>query len=217
MPLLSTLYEDTLIDAPGAPYPLVLRELRLSLERFCKQSLAWRVPITPITVVDASPEVTVPGVNGGVDIALVLPVNSRLIKLRAVTYNSNPISPTSFAQMDMKYPSWRTRVTSTPMFIETPTGCTLVPTPSGDRDFSAQAVLCPDSVADSYDDSLENYRQAIICGAIATLLAMPERPWSNSGLAVYHAGRFADGVAEAKIAAEQDHQPKTRVTPYGGL
>ena len=218
MALLSSMFSSLLMDVPGAPQPLCIRELRHSLERFCTQSLAWQYTTSPVLVMDGEDGVLLPGVNGGADLTFDLPTGSVLVKILDAVYDGSPLEPSSFALMDYKQPKWRSATSAMPKFIETLTGCTLVPEPSGEQSFYARVALKPAFDATTIDDTLfAHYRQHIIYGALATLLALPGQKWTNPELAMYYGQMFNQGVQEAKIVGRQDHQPKSRVTTYGGL
>jgi hypothetical protein len=74
------------------------------------------------------------------------------------------------------------------------------PTPDATYTFEAVVALKPALSARGVEDFLyENHGRAIANGALALLLAMPAREWTNLELAVVYQQLFERGIAKARV------------------
>lgn len=88
----------------------------------------------------------------------------------------------------------------------------LYPIPDKVYTVSCRAALKPSRSATTVDDALfEDHMDAIVDGALARLLAMPER-WGNAGLAMRHQDAYRRGVNRA-LASVGIAAPDLQVTP----
>lgn len=73
------------------------------------------------------------------------------------------------------------------------------PTPDASYGFSGTCVLKPSSTASGVEDFIyESHRRTIVCGALATLMIIPGKEWSNPELSTYHAAKFYKATDDAK-------------------
>ena len=184
MPQISDVADELRLDVPGAPMPLVERELREAAREFCDKSLAWRY-VGDKAAVTAGQETIDPD----------LPTESELILVDWLAIDGTRIAPTSAADVP---PSLADTGPVTAFRVE---GDEIVPMPVPDADATAQVgvIVRPSSTARSIDDALwGHWSDGIKSRAIARLCLMHGRTWSNPDLGGYHQQRFAAVVERAK-------------------
>ena len=112
----------------------------------------------------------------------------------------------SRAEADREISSWRNR-TGVPEYIgANAMSLMLMPTPATSGMLTMTVALKPSPDADGIDDSIfDEYREAIVHGALARLMLSPKKPYTNMQLAQYHYQLFAIRVADAGMRAARGH------------
>ncbi|WP_031431838.1 hypothetical protein [Methylomicrobium agile] len=191
--------DDVTVECLGAPVPLVIKAVRESLVRFCRESTAYRKPA------DLS-------YAGGI-YALAVPSGTQIESVVSpiVIHNSESsieVQAASSEWMDKRYPGWRTAThdTSVSYFVmQSPNTFVLTPDNDADRSGSitASLVLLPTRDATSIDNEFgERWFYEVSAGAKAVLMAMPETPWSSPAGAQFNLLKFDAGVEEARRYAK---------------
>jgi len=67
------------------------------------------------------------------------------------------------------------------------------------------------------DDAYTDYYDTILNGAIARLLRVPGKDWSNRAASADYYAMFMDGVYEAKRRARQSDSGAVPIVGYGGI
>lgn len=193
---LSDLYNEVLVDCPGAPEPLIADTLVTVLRDFCSRTRFWRQNLTPVNLV-----------AGQAEYPLAAPADTEIVVLTLVQFTPSPdwpLVPRSTIELDRELPGWRAAQASRPAFYYQPTAGSIRPvyTPSEDvpGGLLATAALRPTKAATQMDDDLHReYGDEIVAGAKARLQAAPNKPWSAPDFAALNAGVFADAVRRARI------------------
>ena len=92
---------------------------------------------------------------------------------------------------------------------------------AGNRDgtnVSGVAAVAPSGLAVELPERLGNeFRDALVAGALARLMKIPGAEWSNPQMAMYYQGEFEEAKARAATRAEDGFTKKrTRIVRYGG-
>lgn len=179
-------YDYVLPDAPGAPTAAVDIALRQSAIAFAEQSLAWRY---------SHPDVAV--TTGIAQYAFVPPAEAVVHAIHYAAWNGDEIA-TRVDESNVTLYDWRND-TGTPKFVfGGPTSLTLVPTPDADGTLALEVVLKPAPDATGIDDAIfDEFREAMVHGALAKLMLSPKKPYSNPTLAAYHQQQFTIKTAAA--------------------
>lgn len=182
--ILADLLSDLLPDVTGCPDPVAERALFFAAQRLCAASGLWQVRHDPISVT--------PGVA---NYELDVPVAGRLHTVIAVELDGQKLTPSDYAFIlhspDRGQPK---------RFYVDGAEVALVPTPNAAGALYVTAAYVPAaSVAGTLPDVLEEYREALLLGAKATLFAQREQPWTNVQLADYHAQAFQRASSAARI------------------
>ncbi len=189
---------------PVVSLAIALDALNSAAVMFCRRSNAYRVTTPGIAAV-AGQELYIP----------TIPADTRICKVVTGTWNARPLVPVSSAIRNSTAPTGR------PYFyqlVNQQVRVTDAPTSGDTNNFIFELALEPTITAlGMADDFLTEHYQAVIDGAIATLLAMPAQPWSAPQSAGVYEQKFAIAVLHAEARANDDHTPKVRTTSYGGL
>ena len=190
----SDFYDLTAPDLPGCPLAVMDVALRLAAITLCEQSLAWRydhpdIPVTPNTD----------------SYRFTPPAGAVVHAITRAEFNGRKID-FSRAEADREISRWRNR-TGVPEYIgANAMSLMLMPTPATSGMLTMTVALKPSPDADGIDDSIfDEYREAIVHGALARLMLSPKKPYTNMQLAQYHDQLFAIRVADAGMRAARSH------------
>lgn len=232
-----TLLSEVLPDTPQCPDPLAVREIRNATIELCIKALLFKQRRTGQSVAADNPYVAMP-----------LPAGTELIHLRDVTLDGRDVHHRSADFLDLAWSDqrlgeltfqnchghthssmaegWRTLVSDRPdtYHIEIDDAgvhqIRLVGIPrQAYTTLSYRMVLKPSRTSTGFATwVLDKYFQTIAAGAIANLLALPKKPWSDMAAAAVYRSKFAEGVAvaigEGARDFTRDDESQGRVTPY---
>lgn len=176
-------------DVPNCPQSMQTLALRQAAIAFCEQSQAWRYQHDDITVI-----------VGTSDYDYAPPPNSVVHAIDYAEFNDFEIEVMT-AQDDVWLWNWRHQDGSPQYIVGHPTYLTLIPTPNIPGTIkNLSVILKPSPLADSIDDDLFNeWREAIVHGALARLMSSPKKPYTDLQLATYHQQQFRIDTATAGI------------------
>lgn len=183
--------DDVMPSLPGSP-PIALVEasLRRATINFCARSRFLRLSVDPI-MVDAGEALY------DIDIDTSVTVE----KIESATLDGRPLVEASDDDLAGEY---RSKVGVVEMFaLEDPDQIRLINVPESAGELLIRVSLKPRQSAAGVESVVfEQFRQPIASGALAVLMAMPKKPWTDVGLAGYHTDQFERGIAaaEARIA-----------------
>lgn len=184
--------------APGCPTVVIEMHLAESAAKFCDKAKIWRIDIDVDTTTAGEPdyEVDLPSNTKLADV-LFFKVDGRLMTRvtdRLQEPSDDQAAPNSFA-------------------IYNDNLIRLYPTPDAAYSFKGTAVIKPSVRAKGIDDFLfETHRRVIAYGALAELLMIPGKDWSDASLATFYENKFNDGVIEA--TARDSRKVKKRNKSY---
>jgi hypothetical protein len=189
MKLWSDFYDLVMPDLPGCSLAVADNALRQFAIAFCEQSLAWQFEHPDIPVSAGTAEYPLAPPEGAV--------------AHSITYaalDGEEIEPVGRANIPISY---RQRQGGKPRYmLSGPTSVTLAPKQHGVGTLTMIVALKPSAISMGIDDNLFNeYREAIVHGALARLMLSPRKPYTNPQLAAYHHQQFAIKTAAAGTRA----------------
>lgn len=211
------------IEAPGCPDVIIEDALIDAVQDFFRMSEAWRYTVP--TLLDWTTALTFPALTEGVEI----PADTRVFRLDVLKYASDGTSlkPVPFStrqQLDCEYPDWEVRTGNSPQRWTNDAGGNeprIIPIADADVNGSIQArvILVPLTTATTVEDFFyHEYHDAFRFGALARILKMPGRDWTNPQMAAFYRTQFDIEWKKAKSRAEAEYgQPVNRVMAYGGI
>lgn len=224
--LFSSFLPGILVDVPGCPDFAVERELRNAAIQLCRRSLCWRQQLDPIAVFA--------NIGG---YSLDSPqFEARVIKIYDVvltTPSADPLaspdvrqlSPKTPQSLDAASPGWRypQNALSNPYPLVTnwytqddPSQILLAGVPASNGSLVILASLVPLMTATGMDAWVaEQHYEAIIHGAKARLMAIPQKPWTDFNAAAWHTGEFDKAISSANVEAAQAFQSDAPIRTTG--
>lgn len=187
-------YDYCLPDVPGAPIVVVDVALRQAAIAFCEQSLAWKYAHPDITVAVATSSY-----------AFVPPTGAVVHVITHAEFDDLEIECRT-GEQGIMISDWRNQ-TGTPVYaLGGATAVTLVPTPDVEGTLSMEVALKPSPAATGIDDSIFNeYREAIIHGALGRLMLSPKKPYTNAALGTFHQQQFAIMAGQAGMRQARNY------------
>lgn len=179
-------------DVPGCPQAAQVAALRQAAITFCEQALAWRYDHPDIAVTP-----------GTAKYLFVPPSQTLVHAVISAEFNDEKIE-TKVMERDIN--KWKLDLeTGTPEYLlGGPISITLYPVPDVAGTLRLKVALKPTPAADGVDDVIyDEYREAVVHGALSKLLLSPKKPYTDVTLANYHAQLFhiqtaCAGMREAK-------------------
>lgn len=175
-------------DVPGCPQAAQVVALRQAAIAFCEQSLAWKYEPPDIQVAVGTAKYSFDTPVGTVS--------------HAVTYAEFNDIQIETRVMERDISAWDLRhKTGKPEYVlGGPIYVTLVPTPDLKGTLKLTVVLKPAPSADGIDENLFNeYREAIVHGALGKLMLSPKKPYTDGASANYHKQMFLIKTAQAGV------------------
>lgn len=194
-------------DCPNVPRGLALSHIRKAAIRFCIESRYWREELVQISTVPDQPEYEV----------FCQAPEARVVFVLSLQVAGEPMTARTEEELDREAPRWRVATGRPGQFI-TPaeSWIRLTPLPIEALALTGRAVLAPTATGNYLlKDLFNNHADAIASLAKATLLKMPEKPWSNPNMANYEEGLGLRGIDTAKSQAARNFAaaPKRRTKP----
>jgi hypothetical protein len=178
--------EDRLAPTvPGCPRPTIEQYVREAAIETCEQTLAWRFEQDLIRLT-----------AGVYEYDYETPENTEVVGVIHAALNGNKIDALTQEQIHSRFPSWPDQDRrSTPRFLGQfdPDHFVVAPVPDASITYDIKMFLAlrPTQDADGMDKTVfDECELAITHGSLAKLLSLPEKSWTDKGLADYHARQF---------------------------
>lgn len=223
MTALTAVYPKVRIEAPGAPEPLIEDVVADALRDFFRDSECWRHTTT--TLLDWSVGVDFPTLTQGVE----LPANTRLKRIDVVKYGTGgetlrELPFRTRQDWDCTVSNWEQKTATSPYgWTNDPHGAAPRIVPGADATQSGvlqvRSIVVPTSSLTDIDDYFyDEFHDLWRFGALARLLKMPGRDWTNPAMAAFYEAKEEEGVKMAKSRAQAEFgQPTQRIMAYGGI
>lgn len=203
MKLWSDFYDLMAPDVPGCPFAAVDTTLRQAAIAFCENSLVWTYEHPPVSML-----------AGTASYGFVPPAGAVVHAIIQAEIDGREIDSLT-AEADIQAANCRNQMGTPEYVLGGATLLTLVPIPGAAGTLMMTVALKPSPDANGIEDSIFNeYREAIIHGALARLTLSPKKPYTNAQLAQYHGQQFAikTGNAGMRVARSYTRAPlRTRI------
>jgi hypothetical protein len=177
--------------AVACPEPIAEAHVRDAVRDFCASTRCWRRVQTTVLV-------------GTETEIIVAPAGANLHELEDASFNDKPLTPVAYDDATFDYPVEPYQITQI-----NPTSFVLAPK-FWPGTVKISAFMKPSQAAiDVPDFILDQYGQHIGHGALSTILAIPEQPFSNPQMAGYYRQLFQD-AKDANFNANRRGQQRAR-------
>lgn len=181
-------------DVPGCPIPAANIAIRQSAIAFCEQSLAYKAAHDDVAVV-----------SGAAEYAFVPPAETVVHAITYAAFNGDELQ-SRVGEYGISNPDWRSEEGTPKYIFGGMTSLTLIPAPDVDGTLTMTVALKPAYDATGIDGSIFNeYREAIVHGALSRLMLSPKKPYSNPSLATYHNQQFTVLTGQAGMRAARSY------------
>tara|TARA_S200000501_G_scaffold85564_1_gene78236 strand:+ start:1769 stop:2452 length:684 start_codon:yes stop_codon:yes gene_type:complete len=207
-----TLLPDILPMVIGCPDSLIESTIRASAIDFCERTGAYQLELDPITTVANVYEYD-----------LEAPTGTTVHKIMWVTFNGTSLEPVTSELLEQRKPKWRdSNYYGEPEYYVQQSGTSMwlapVPNVTTASSVIVRAQLKPTHTSTACDEQIMNeYRDAIVNGALFRLLRMPGRDWSDLQGAGIYSGLFAEAVVTAERRARHADEGVVWKVNYGGI
>tara|TARA_E500000305_G_scaffold106762_1_gene105821 strand:- start:859 stop:1533 length:675 start_codon:yes stop_codon:yes gene_type:complete len=204
----SSLVKEILPYVPMCPDSLVEQHLRAATIEFCERSKAY--------ILDMDPFNTISGVY---EYDFDIPVGTEVHQVLLMTHDGNDMDPISPRSLELNYPDWRDKTGQPHVYLQkTPTTFWIVPVPSGSKQVIASVALKPTRTSNNIDTTISNqYRDAIIYGALYRLLRIPNKEWTDIGASQEYSFQFSIEAKQAELRARGGDLGVKRTVKYKGI
>ena len=204
----SSLVKEVLPYVPLCPDSLVEQNIRSAAIEFCERSKAY--------ILDMDPFNTTAGVY---EYDFDVPTGTEVHQVLYMTEDGNDMDPISPRSLELNYPDWRDRTGNPHVYLQkTSTTFWVVPVPSGSKQIIASVALKPTRTSNNLDTNITNqYRDAIIYGALYRLLRIPNREWTDVGAAREYLAQFNTEITQAELRARGGDLGVKRTVKYKGI
>ncbi len=199
MASIDALLPGFLPNVPDCPDPTAAFWLREAVIAFCERTEAWRTQVS--VNVNAA---------GYADITTSLPVDSSLVSMLGVTCDGTQLEAMSESDLDAEYYGWRTgALTGAPsMFSQTTfDNIVIIPATGATQAVDVILTLKPQIDAATIPDFIVNhFKETVMMGAKARLLAIPNKPWTDLNLSIALQEQFNQACSKAKFTVKKGQQ-----------
>lgn len=204
----TSLVKEILPYVPLCPDSLVEQHIRAATIEFCERSKAY--------ILDMDPFNTTAGVY---EYDFDIPVATEVHQVLYMTHDGNDMDPISPRSLELNYPDWRNRTGSPHVYLQKSTSLFwIVPVSSGSKEVIVSVALKPTRTSTNIDSTVSNqYRDAIIYGALYRLLRMPSREWTDIGAAREYLAQFNNEIVQAELRARGGDLGVKRTVKYKGV
>lgn len=205
-----TLLPEVLPMVAGCSDALAENAIRSAAIEFCERTSAYQLELDAITTISNIYEYD-----------LEPPTGTTVHKILWVTHDGQDLEPLTTTLLEQRVPRWRTD-NGLPVYFVKPTASLiwLVPIPSAKVVNSTiiRAVLKPTHTSTTCDESImDEYRDAIVNGALFRLLRIPGKDWSDLQGAQLYSILFESVVVTAERRGRQADEGVARRVVYGGV
>lgn len=185
------------VNVPGCPRPMVIEAIRSKVIEFCQKTRFWRAELDGFYTVadDEEYEIDVPS-------------DSTIADILVIKVNNNELVPKTQDEVEELYSpgsDWR-ESSGVPdcFFLRDTSTAVFVPIPDAAYPVRITVALKPTQASQGVEEIIfEEHKDTIMHGALAYLMQMPEKTWSNPNLSIFHDGKFTAEIPKAKRKAEK--------------
>ncbi|WP_420588235.1 hypothetical protein [Bacterioplanoides sp.] len=197
MAKLTDLSPEVVAETPECPIGQVNKALINTIRDFCWNTHYWQHEMEPITLLpfsEQAPETCI--------YTLPVPENTEMLTVITLVYNGSLLSMKSQSWLDSNVNNWR-QASGEPLYYLMMSDKRVRFVPASDIvrpvAVTGTLILQPTKVTNEFDDRLMEFDQAIINGALAKLLVIPDKKWSNSRRATVSEAVYQEGLSRARF------------------
>lgn len=193
---LSLILKDVLPYLSADPsQPVTMAALRRAAYDLCNDAWLWRTDAQPV------------GVTAGQASYVLTPTEGMIAHVFEARFDGKRLDPIMRSNLDEEVPGWLTSQGTPHRFYSRHIGdITLVKTPISAGTLTATVAVVPGFGESEVPDWLvHSHHYTIADGAIAHLLLMVGKPWSDANLGAFYRTKFDEACGLAKQAALQEH------------
>lgn len=183
---------------PGCPQPVIKLHVRDAAIETCENTLAWRFEqdLIPLT-------------QGIVQYDYEVPEDTEVVAIFHTTINGIRTPAVTLEQMVAQYPQWpdpSSEFRASPQLVSQfdPDHWVVGPVPDDQGPYSVKMILAlrPTPDCDGMDKTVfDECEQLIMHNALARVLSIPDKSWTNNNLAEYHAKQSVFKTAARRAKA----------------
>ena len=184
------------VYVPDCPMALIVEAVRQACIEFCQNSRYWRKELDAFYTVATDSEYE-----------LITPTDSTIADVLLIKVNKEVLEPKTQDDLEVIYNEWRDQSGEPKYFFLKNTNTSiLVPKPIGVYPVRVLVALKPTQSAQGVDEIIyEEYKDAIKHGALAYLMLMAEKTWSNPNMSAFYQSQFESSIQESKMRAEKGY------------
>ena len=184
------------VNVPDCPKALIVEAIRQKVIEFCQRSLFLRQDLDGFYTVANDNEYDIP-----------TPVDTTIAQLLMLKVNKRELQPKTQDDLEEIYQEWRDQSGEPSyFFLKNTNTAILVPKPMGVYPVRILVALKPTQAAQGVDESIfEEYKDAIKHGALAYLMLMAEKTWSNPNMSAFYQSQFDAAVTDAQSRANKGY------------
>ncbi len=177
------------------PDPVLLTAIRAAACDFCEKSLAYRADFDPLIIIAGMSEYEMDPPD----------IETRVVTPLYVELDGEKLTETCEDAMPV---AWRAEAAGKTKnyLVMAAQSLWLYPTPAtaSTTGLFIRAALKPTRISTGVEDVLlEDHGETIAHAAVARIMEISKKPWSDAQLAVYHAGKYAESLAVAKLRSRK--------------
>lgn len=187
------------VDVPACPKALIIEAIRQTVIDFCQSTGFWRKELDGFYTVATDGEYE-----------LITPVDTVIADVLTIKVNERTVEAKTQDDLENGFSNWRA-LTGNPdyYFLRDKKTLILVPTPDAAYPVRITISLKPTQSAQGCDEIIfEEYKQAIVDGALAWLMDKPSKEWSNPNLAMLYKQKYGNTLTYAKKKAQHGYAQK---------
>ena len=182
------------VYVPDCPKALIIEAIRQACIEFCQYSRFWRKELDAFYTVATDEEYE-----------LITPTDSTIADILLIKVNKEPLEAKTQDDLESIYSEWREQNGKPKyFFMRDKTSIVFVPIPDAAYPVRLLVALKPTQIAQGVDSIIfEEHKEAIKFGALAYLMMMPNKEWSDQNGSVFYKQQFIELSTKAKTIAEQ--------------
>ena len=204
------LLPEILPAVQNCPDSTIEQHIRSAIIDMCEKTEIYQLELDPVSVV-----------ANIFDYDLEPPSGTVVHRIRHATFNGESLEPISSGLLEQRKPRWRDENGTPEYFIKQGQSTFwLAPVPDASQTNAVllRAILKPTHTSTSCDDFIMNdFRDAIVNGALTRLLRIPSRDWTDYTAASVYNSLYNEHLAAIAKRAKEADSPVIAKVRYGGL
>lgn len=172
----------------GAATPMIETELLATAKESLRRTRAW------------TSEESITTSTGQVSYPLSPPANTQVARVLQVRNDNKYLSPMNLRSRPVSLPSWVYEFKLDTRELELPGMVNSEPTT-----VTVKYSLIPTDLSILPDDLVDEIEDMLVDGALQRMLTHNNRPYSNQGLALYHARRYKAAISRLRRSRLSGH------------